>query len=119
MRNAHDVHSYQFASTFEDVDFARIVREAEEGTSFILVETRNRVSHKPTGWCLLAHTNTISMFNSKWSDNINGSNVQPYKAISGPGRVPGALRKFMEKVEQVSNPRDTIVTVSTCGSLDK
>ncbi len=118
MRNAADVHSYQFASTFEGVDFARIVREASEGTAFILVETRNRVSHKPTGWCLLAHTDALTTMSYKWQTNINGSDVAPYKAISRPGRVPGALRKFMEKVRQISNPRDTISTVTTCGNVN-
>ena len=118
MRNAHDDHSYQFASTFQDVDFARIVREATEGTAFILVEASDRVSHRPTAWCLLAHMGAISTVSSKWQPIINNTDVFPYKAISGQGKTPGGVHKCMEKVKQVSNPRETITKVTTYGNIN-
>jgi hypothetical protein len=115
---------YIFVAAYEEVDYPRVLREAPEGTPFILVETQTRTKQakdyelfihnsiltdeRVQGLTVgnqgtLRHITTIS---PTWghNDDIDGL---PYRYIGGDGAIPGYIKQQVEAVKRLLNPKDT------------
>ena len=122
--------NYTFVSTDKDVDLLRIVREARDGSPFILIEKKNRTSNK-TDTFLLVHEKVL---NNPTLSNLRlyGERVENNWGVYSLGHFPGKdlegtgyqghfvngdrnvsnLRAEIEAVIKALNPKDTKTTVT-------
>ena len=115
---------YTFISAESSVDYIRIVREAPQGTQFILVQKRDRFIQRATGWVLLVHKALLEderiyrhylageAVSEGWGDdNANGKTLYSYRFVEGQGKFPGELRGEVERIKKLLSEKDTLTTV--------
>lgn len=122
MKNSND--AYRFVSKAEEVDYLRILREAPQGTLFILVEVKTR-QNKPKSWTLFVHKKILNnpdlkdkklgfltikhgdhfhtvpaKISSGWGDEVKvGPSVDPnFRYLSGTGKVSGLIKHHVDSV---------------------
>jgi len=108
---------YRFVSGSDDVDYIRIVREAPQGTPFILVEEKTR-NNKPRSWVLFVHTKILksaalkdkrlgfepnkekNKLGGQWGEEIqiNGTTISDYRYIKGVGKAHGLLKHQIDAI---------------------
>jgi len=129
-------NQYSFVSAEEDIDYDRILRETPKGTLFILVEERTR-DNQAENWSLFVHNtvltnpevkgvslgsketyHVVTTIGPEWGynyiENFNGKvDLHSYRVVSGPGAVPGYVRKKIDYIKRSLNPknRKTVVTL--------
>ena len=122
--------NYSFVAAWEDVDYMRILKEAPEGTPFVLVETQTR-NKQAKDWYLFIHqdilsnekaqgvivggrkcVSTIKTISSTWGHEDSDTAPDTYRFISGDGAIPGYIKQQVEAVKRALNPKDTRVVVT-------
>ena len=133
LNTAEPEHSYDFVSTYEGIDFVRIVKEAPKGTPFILVEAKTKQGNHPIAWALLIHNDVLSdnrvegyciheeevndedkdHISPEWGDNvIAGKTLYSYRHVGGEGRAPGRIKQQIETIKSALNPKDVRTKVT-------
>ncbi len=122
--------NYSFVAAWEDVDYMRILKEAPEGTPFVLVETQTR-TRQAKDWYLFIHQDILSnekvqglivggrncvslikTISPTWGHEDNDTVPVTYRFISGDGAIPGYIKQQVEAVKRALNPKDTKTKVS-------
>ena len=113
--------SYSFVSREEDVDYARIIKEAPESEDFILVERKSR-SGRPKDWMLLVRDRVLNRPETKnllldgeylsgsWGYKVPG--LLYARSRSGLGKFPAKIKQEIEVIRAQLNPKNCRTTVT-------
>lgn len=122
--------NYSFVAAWEDVDYMRILKEAPEGTPFVLVETQTR-NKQAKDWYLFIHRDILSNEKTQglivgrdkalkrvttvspaWGHEDKETVLSTYRYIAGEGAIPGYVKQQIESVKRALNPKNTKTRVS-------
>lgn len=127
------MNTYSFVAREDDIDFGRIIREAPEGTPFILVESRTRKNQTKESLLLVSEEvledertqgfpladvyfedNTVE---PRWGHPYNPNDPTNQKLVgyrywAFQGRLPGRVRRQIDAIKNAINPKDTKVFVT-------
>jgi len=125
--------TYRFVSKHDDVDYLRIIKEAPQGTPFILVEEKTR-QNKPKSFSLFIHKTILNdqkfartskggnpmspkiygqHLGSSWGDNrIGPVYLQNYRYISHAGKFNGIFKQKLVKLLNGHPAKDTLTEVT-------